>query len=774
MARTSKLAFALLLLCCVSAHAQSWSSVLSSSRAIDWTGAGLPATLPDSETTANPWTPPVRSQCGSTIAAGTSESTIQTDLNACTNGTYLLLGPGSFAFTSAGVLLGCNTTASVTLRGSGGNSTIVTLGNSAVLAMGCANGAGQGTWSAGYSQGATSLTMSSPSGVTLTAGNIVFLNQCNTGLSGSSCATGTQTDNGGVFVCASPSAACAQQTVENNQAAQGQYVLVTGVTGSGPYTVSFTPSLYMPNWASGNTPTLSWQTSSYNAVGDGIEDMTIVTCISSSAPGCSAASTASNPSAVYCQHCYASWMKGVRLVGQGANDVLYYQYGKNNLLANSFTFADQALNGNDGGCLGFGKDSDDLFINNISEACFFAEGTGAQVGDVLAYNYAINGNQTYLQSSSFQHQGGSSFILHEGNDMGVIEDDDTWGTHNFNTNFRNHARCWDPPYTTIGAPRDFLEDSFARFANLIGNAADGGNGTCTVYESTVASPLSQTYEFGFYVNTAPSDTLTQTSAMLWGNCDVVNATCRFVSGEVPTSLSGNAAPYVNSVPGSHTLPCSFFLAGYTSTSCSAHTNGGTGLSWWKVCTGWATFPTSCSGSTLQPFPANGPDVSGGPYVDGNSYDNPAAVAWSKLPVDPTYQVAYTIASSSWSGGVETLSVASIPNLHHLMGKFQINGGNCGTSGAGTSTGAELSITASSGAGPFTVKYALASDPGICTAGTFLFPDIREFDERVYQNDPLTNIPAPTATMFVESREPMTWQPATTPSPQTRSSARTRW
>jgi hypothetical protein len=31
---------------------QAWSGVISSSRAITWTGAGLPATLPDGETTA--------------------------------------------------------------------------------------------------------------------------------------------------------------------------------------------------------------------------------------------------------------------------------------------------------------------------------------------------------------------------------------------------------------------------------------------------------------------------------------------------------------------------------------------------------------------------------------------------------------------------------------------------------------------------------------------------------------------------------------------------
>jgi hypothetical protein len=38
-----------------------WSVVISTSRAIDWTGTGLTATLPDGDTAPNPWMPPTRS-----------------------------------------------------------------------------------------------------------------------------------------------------------------------------------------------------------------------------------------------------------------------------------------------------------------------------------------------------------------------------------------------------------------------------------------------------------------------------------------------------------------------------------------------------------------------------------------------------------------------------------------------------------------------------------------------------------------------------------------
>ena len=85
-------------------HAQSWSGILAPSRAIDWSKAGLPATFPDGETTPNPWTPPTRTQCGSTLTplgGGSDDSTqITKALSSCTPGHYVLLGPGTFTINS--------------------------------------------------------------------------------------------------------------------------------------------------------------------------------------------------------------------------------------------------------------------------------------------------------------------------------------------------------------------------------------------------------------------------------------------------------------------------------------------------------------------------------------------------------------------------------------------------------------------------------------------------------------------------------------------------
>src|SRR5271157_4143076 len=124
--------------------------------------------------------------------------------------------------------------------------------------------------------------------------------------------------------------------------------------------------------------------------------------------------------------------------------------------------------------------------------------------------------------------------------------------------------------------------------------------------------------------------------MRWGNYDVVTGAVRWCgnssdpgwdttcssTSEVPSSLASPNTALSNPVPSTTTLPASFFLPA------TAHPSGGTGLNWWKVCTNWTAFPTSCGGTQTQPFPPIGPDVTGGPYDSGYAYDIPAKLAWN--------------------------------------------------------------------------------------------------------------------------------------------------
>jgi hypothetical protein len=84
--------------------------------------------------------------------------------------------------------------------------------------------------------------------------------------------------------------------------------------------------------------------------------------------------------------------------------------------------------------------------------------------------------------------------------------------------------------------------------------------------------------------------------MRWGNFDTVNAASRFVTSEVPSSLTGVQAPFSNPVPSSQSLPASFYLSSKPA--------------WW---------------TSSKPWPAIGPDVSGGNIAaaGGHVYSIPA-------------------------------------------------------------------------------------------------------------------------------------------------------
>jgi hypothetical protein len=434
------------------------------------------------------------------------------------------------------------------------------------------------------------------------------------------------------------------------------------------------------------------------------------------------------------------------------------------------------------------------------------------------------------------HTAGNFYRLDEGNICGGFTEDDTHGTHDQTTHFRNYCSGWYPPYNINPNPLILNYGQGNRFTNDIGNVY--GSPSITVYQQLFGSGGNYNYVYGFDPNpSVVSDPLVQSTNMRWANYDTVTGatrycgvgasgftsspcngstasvsvsetgttvtatstknpgttvtvgltscspsgfngfyvpassggssftvtsptsglgtgTCTAVFGaEVPTVLQGNQSPLNNAVPSTTTLPCSFFLNTFTSTTCTPLPTGGTGLSFWKVCKTWTTFPTACATTQTPPFPPIGPDVTGGtttaanfgstPGVGGHANDIPASLAYLYLPIDTTYQSTYCIASSSWTGGTETLNLGTnggcaggaltaFGDVTHVMGGLQISGSACATSGAGTSTGSEVFITLTGSTTQ--IQYALASNPGSCAGGNILFPDVRQFDERVYETD----------------------------------------
>jgi len=721
---------------------QSWSGILSPSRAINWSNAGLPAGFTDKggsnvETTTDPWTLPTRTQSGSTISpsgvASTDLSNINTALSGCADGHYVLLGSGTFLIQGIIVMY----QHSCSLRGSGPMSTTLSLTGAGTIFMGAGSSGGSCTLTSGsnFAAGSTTVSCNGLSGSAPAVSDIIQLTQCDTGFSGTPC-SGTSADNGGLFVCGFQTTCMSEPAQSGPTSSQYQTFVVTSVSNSsGTYTIGLNSPLYMPNWSYTQAPVLTWNNPTYNGIGVGVEDMTIYT------------TSSSENFSIQANNLYASWIKGIRFVGVAVITQMDLATAEHCLIESNYAFSDIALDGNINAPIDLSGVSDSLIMNNIGTSGGSWEGFGNNAGNVLAYNYGRDTWTSYYENLPSDHHAYSSFDLWEGNEWGGITDDWTWGTHDLNTFFRNYLTCWDPPYVinpVTGVPRGLVIDPYHRFDNAVGNTI-GTLSECGTYQGTTTS-TGIVFRIGTNV-----DPLAGTTLMRWGNVSVAeqssdtpsNSGIRFVSSEVPTSLSGNAVPFQNPVPSNNNLPCSFYFSGYSSSPCSIMTSGGTGFSWWKVCVSWTTFPTSCASTQLQPFPVAGPDQSGGSYVNGHGYDVPAAIAWKNLPVDTNYQKSYTIASSSWSGGTETLTFSSsvLPNTTHLMGPFQLSGVNSAcTSGATFNSNNEILMTGSTST---TITYALASNPGVQCTGTFKFPDVRQFDERVYEADPSTTPLPPT-------------------------------
>jgi len=693
----------LIAFCALGAHAQTncpayTFGLLASSRISNWCqNAGLPATLPDGETPPNAWTPPTRTQCGSTLPSTTPYASINSAIAACSPGTYVLLGPGTFSTSPTTILLD---TSGVTLRGSGADKTKLLVGSGGGVSWSTAASQPSGyTWSAGYSAGTTVITLSGSPAV----GTMLNL----TG-------TGSATDTGSVWVC-SDAGVCSEQS---STMTQYEMHAVTHVSGS---SVTISPPISFPAFAS--LTSLSAGPVTNITSGAGLEDVT-VDCTSAGG-GCLNMSSS-----------YGSWMKGVRVIN-GGDPQMFFSWNTNCLLmSNYFTqpIAHTAEPTNPGGT-GF-----NLILNNTFQSSgSFIQGAGSS--DVYAYNLARdaynNSGSYYVNNTISNHTVGLANILVEGNEIGNWQEDSVHGDANLDTFFRNIFYGTDPPYnadTSNGLA--LIMYGVARMENIVGNVM--GNPTMTSYKCTKASCGSNpVVAIGGGGATGISDTLSSTSAMFWGNYDIVTGAVRWCgnssdpgwsttcssTSEVPTSLSGGGATYDNPVPSTTTLPLSFLFTNLQSGS------SGTNLPFGKVCTNYTT-AGGCGGSYQTfPEPGIGPDVSGGnvdstagfPSYGGHANHIPAYIAWKNLPIDTAYQNSYTITGSSWTGGTETLTVSSLPGVG-VAGEFQISGGAC----AGTYMMKNSTST--------TVSYAAASNPGSCTSGAFLFPDVRAFNEIVYASD----------------------------------------
>jgi hypothetical protein len=420
--------FALLTSCLC---AQPWTGIINSTRATNWSNAG--ATIPSAT-----WT-----QCGPTIAAyGASGSpasagTINSAIAACGANQYVSLGAGDF-YLSSGVDFAMHS--NVVLRGQGADQTRLhfngTAGCNGWTADICVEGSntyeggyqGSANWTAGYSQGSTSITLDNVSGI-VTGLTPIVLDQCNTGLSGASC-SGNQTDNSNLYVC-DVNSVCESESANGGYyrplRAQIEVVVASSITGTGPYTVTLSDPIELPNWNSGQAPQAWWGNATIT--NSGVENLLIDNTNNGGHNGISLVTSR------------GCWVKGV-----ASNDAAGYHIfnylTSHNVIRDSYAFMTQGLGVQSYG-IGGSVNGGLLIENNIMQKIVDPINWDAPCsGCVASYNFAVN--QYTLTGTGYMfgmfswHSAGDAMMLLEGNVGSQSDSDDIHGTHDMNTEFRNY------------------------------------------------------------------------------------------------------------------------------------------------------------------------------------------------------------------------------------------------------------------------------------------------------------------------------------------------
>jgi len=638
-----------IVLICMSATSQAqqpWSGVLDPNRGTDWTQAGVVGGIPSGS-----W-----SQCGATIApygssgAPASPSTITTALQNCSGkNQYVLLGAGTFYLNNGICMTGIN---NVELRGSGANSTFLKFtgaascngGNgSALVGFQSSDGTWFGNpgtvynWTSGYAKGSNQIVLSS--GAKIVAGStMIFLDQCDTGYSGSPCA-GAATDNGNFFNCGdgySGGKGCSVMGADDGNGRKNRFQseIVQAVScspscgNSGTTTVTITPALIHPNWSSGQTPQ-AWLIQPSSFVG--LRNLAIDGSATQDTAGVSFVNMEN------------SWVQGVALLHSW--DIGIYMVTASHIsVADNYVFdTGQNLKYGDPMSIKDTVGANNLIQNNIVQATRIAimNGEGPAAGDVIAYNFTVNGNDAAdgLWGMLWQHSNGDDYDLYEGNVSNQMFEDQIHGTHLMLTMYRNFLTGWESCANGNcggAAAKDAQLSaadvlSYNRYSNWIANVlgtpgiANEYSYTGTDYYTSNADRsiwnVSSGNNGGNYI--VPTDNTTGATLYRWGNYDTFHNATQWSTSEVPTGLS----PYPQASPSTSCTsslgcPASFYLSGRPS--------------WW---------PSSI------PFPAIGPDVTNGNVGICSGTLNTKG-QYAGLPALSSSQcVGTSLTASSWGGHV---------------------------------------------------------------------------------------------------------------------------
>lgn len=424
---------------------------------------------------------------------------------------------------------------------------------------------------------------------------------------------------------AAPNGACAAG--EMSQRSQTEIKTITSITPGGTQgcptnhtCYGIDPPLEMPNWRSSQSPGVWW--TGTHAEYDGIENLTYDLTNDGGD---------SSKGGLRFTNAYKCWAKNVRAINVNRNAIWMVNSSRINVVDSYFfgtkgaaakSYAIESL-----------TTSDNLVENNICQHVVACLMTGQANGSVYAYNYMVDSGYYvagWLMPMLSANHDFAFLNLFEGNDSPGINADNTHGNGGLATIFRSRVVGQDTP-ARVNNLRTVGVGAFNRGYNFVGNVI-GTAGLETAYTNPSSRlPSNTVWSLGqLSMNNAVSiDSSTTSSLLRWGNYDVTTEAVRWCgnssspgwsticrsASDIPTTgikfINGNP------VPSSTTLPASFYRSAQPS--------------FWS--TPWGT----------PPWPAIGPDVSGGTAPDGeggHSYAIPAQLCYLNTSVDPAYQRTY--------------------------------------------------------------------------------------------------------------------------------------
>ena len=603
----------------VCSYAQLWSGILNSvgtgsctgssptACAINWSNVGISGGIPSAS-----WT-----QSGSTITSTGSNqvSAIQTALNSCGTNHFVLLAAGTFTING-----NLSIPSNCALRGQGANSTILkvstTSGPPIEIGTASPNFSNAVSITSGATAGSTSIVVSSASGIS--TGSYLVISNLNDGV--------IVSQNGSEGPCTW----CDGNETSNGSRTQGQIVEVENVSGS---TITISPGLYTTYSLTPHATPMSMTKYA------GVENLQVY------ANNTHTSGNYTNFVMSGCAYCWLSGVEGNYTDGDQV-DVYWSYFGEivNSYFSNAFIHQAGAY---DSDVDLINKTSGFLVQNNIVERLhvgFMMEWGAA--GNVIAYNYSSahfdSTTPNYVVQDVDFHGAHPQFNLIEGNVADTFGQDGIWGSSANNTFFRNWAvgtttgclpltgrgtvvctplgvygnagvNGWWEFQGSKAISSDFDESSINFVGGVHGSAfqqslqaygspqastdrvvAMCGPVTCgTNSRPYDANNYGMSFGYGVTSDTGGTGSVNQGCSVSDGyTCESLTPyNTLFLHGEY-SNISGSTT-WSGSV--SHTLPTSLYL--------------NTEPSWWT--------------STI-PWPAIGPDVTGGSGPGGHVYSTTAA------------------------------------------------------------------------------------------------------------------------------------------------------